>query len=172
VADAQLEATAAPDHGAARIAFVNNGGLRADLLPKDGQVTHAEVFAVHPFGNVLVTLNLTGRQIHQLLESQWLNAGSLLQVSRGFSYRWSASAMPGQRIVPADIRLNGAPLQEDAVYRVTVNDFLAGGGDGYAVLQAGTDRLTGDFDVDVLERYLDTGVRQATPAGGRVQLLP
>ncbi|HXC59045.1 MAG TPA: bifunctional metallophosphatase/5'-nucleotidase [Steroidobacteraceae bacterium] len=172
VVDAQLEATAAPDRGAAQIAFVNNGGLRADLLPRNGQVTHADVFAVHPFGNVLVTLNLTGRQIHQLLEAQWLNAGSLLQVSRGFSYSWSASAKPGQRIAPADIRLNGAPLQQDAVYRVTVNDFLAGGGDGYTALQAGTDRLTGDFDVDVLERYLNTGVRQATPAGGRVQLLP
>lgn len=172
VADAQLEATAAPGRGAAQIAFVNNGGLRADLIPKDGKVTHADVFAVHPFGNVLVTLSLTGLQIEQLLEAQWFNAGSLLQVSRGFSYRWSASVMPGDRIAPADIRLNGTSLQPNGVYRVTVNDFLVGGGDGYTVLQQGTDPLTGDIDVDVLERYLGSSVSRVAPAGGRVERLP
>ena len=172
VADAQLEATAAPDHGAAQIAFVNNGGLRADLVPKDGGVTHADVFAVHPFGNVLVTVSLTGRQIDQLLETQWTHAGSLLQVSNGFSYRWSASAMPGERVAMGDIRLHGVPLQPDAVYRVTLNDFLVNGGDGYTVLQDSTERLTGDIDVDMLERYLVAHVVRSTPAGGRIERVP
>jgi 5'-nucleotidase len=121
---------------------------------------------------VLVVLNLTGQQIDQLLETQWINAGSLLQVSRGFSYRWSASAAPGGRIAPGDILLNGVPLQPDSTYRVTVNDFLADGGDGYAVLRQGTNRLVGEADVDVLERYLDSPVPRTVPEGGRVERLP
>ncbi len=171
VADAQLEATAAADRGGAQIALVNNGSLRADVVPRNGGVTHADAAAVHPFGNVLVTVSLTGQQIDQLLETQWINAGSLLQVSRGFTYRWSASAPPGQRIAPGDLRLNGVPLQPDATYRVTVNDFLVGGGDGYAVLQQSTDRRVGEGDVEVLERYLTAGPREV-PAGGRVERLP
>lgn len=172
IADAYLESTAPPDHGGAQIAFVNNGGLRADLIPRNGSVTHSDVAAVHPFGNVLVTLSLTGRQIDQVLETQWMNAGTLLQVSRGFSYRWSASAPPGERIAPGDLRLNGVPLQPDAVYRVTVNDFLVGGGDGYALLQQGTDRVVGEGDIDVLEQYLSAPTPREAPAGGRVERLP
>jgi 5'-nucleotidase len=172
IADAQLRETRDPARGGARIAFVNNGGLRADLNARPGGVTYDEVFAVHPFGNVLVTLTLTGAQIHALLEQQWQGAGSLLQVSEGFSYTWQASAPAGRRVDFARIRLDGQPLDPAATYRVTLTDFLAGGGDGYTVLRQGTDPLTGPLDVDLLERLLAERSPLAPPVGGRVTRLP
>jgi 5'-nucleotidase len=172
IADAQLRETRDPARGGASIAFVNNGGLRADLNARPGGVTYDEVFAVHPFGNILVTLTLTGAQIHTLLEQQWQGAGSLLQVSEGFSYTWQASAPAGQRVDFARIRLDGRPLDPAATYRVTVNDFLAGGGDGYTVLRQGAAPLNGALDVDLLERLLAEHSPLALPAGGRVTRLP
>ena len=171
IADAQLAATRDPSRGGARVAFVNNGGLRADLNSGTDGVTYEEVFAVHPFGNVLVTLTLSGAQIHALLEQQWQGAGSLLQVSEGFSYVWNATAAPGERVDPAQIRLDGAPLDPAASYRVTVNDFLAGGGDGYTVLRSGTDPRTGPPDVDVLEGWLAQHSPVELPVSNRVTRL-
>ncbi len=172
VADAQLQATAAPDKGGAQIAFVNNGGLRADLSAPDGEVSYASAFNVHPFGNILVTLTLSGAQIDTALETQWQGAGSLLQVSGGLKFRWHAGAPAGGKIAPGDILLDGKPLAPDGLYRVTVSDFLAGGGDGYAVLKQGRDRLNGPPDLEALERYLETHSPVAPPATGRITKLP
>ena len=77
IADAQLAATSAAANGGAQIAFMNPGGVRADLDyeqisggEQPGQVTYGEAFSVQPFGNTLVTMDLTGAQIEQLLEQQ------------------------------------------------------------------------------------------------------
>jgi 5'-nucleotidase len=153
------------------MAFVNNGGLRADRAAADGIVTYARAFAVHPFGNFVVTITLTGAQIDQLLETQWLGAGSLLQVSDGLQFRWNPQAPPGQRIAPGDIRLNGQPLVPEQSYRIAVSDFLAGGGDGYAVLKEGRDRKVGLSDLDLLQQYLAAHSPLAVPAGGRIERL-
>ncbi|HEV3008169.1 MAG TPA: bifunctional metallophosphatase/5'-nucleotidase, partial [Burkholderiales bacterium] len=86
IADSQLAAT--KDAGAV-VAFMNAGGIRAPLERKgDGAVTYAEVYAVYPFNNRLVTMSLTGAQILRLLDQQ---RSSMLQVSRGFTYAWDAS---------------------------------------------------------------------------------
>lgn len=172
IADAQLAATAAPDKGGAQIAFTNNGGLRGDLAAPDGSVTYEQVFGVHPFGNHLVTLSLTGAEIDTLLETQWLNAGSLLQVSSGFEYEWIDSEPPGQRIAPGAMRLHGTPLQPDTLYRVTVSDFLAAGGDGYTVLTKGRDAVTGVVDAEALEQYLAARSPVPLPSTGRITKLP
>jgi 5'-nucleotidase len=172
VADGQLAITAAPQSGGAQMAIVNNGSLRNDLAPADGRVSYEQAFGVHPFGNYLVTLSLTGREIDTLLETQWQGAGSLLQVSSGLQFRWSASKPPGERIAPGDILLRGQPLQPDTLYRVTVTDFLAGGGDGYVVLKEGRDRVVGPLDVEALERYLGRQSPIALPAAGRITKLP
>jgi 5'-nucleotidase len=172
IADAQLAITAAPASGGAQLAITNNGGLRADLNSPDGRVTHEHAFAVHPFGNHLVTLTLTGSEIDALLEKQWQDAGSLLQVSATLTYRWSASRAPGERVAPGDILLDGKPITPDGRYRVTVTDFLADGGDGYTILRQGRDRVVGPTDVDALESYLQAHSPIAPPATARITKLP
>jgi 5'-nucleotidase len=150
IADSQLAATR---EAKAQVAFMNPGGIRADL--DAGDVSYGEAFSVQPFGNTLVTLTLTGAQLHTLLEQQW--EGSLvriLQPSQGFGYTWKASAPVGQKVDPASMRLHGAPVDPAGRYRVTVNSFLANGGDGFRVLTQGTERRGGPVDVDALEAWL------------------
>jgi 5'-nucleotidase len=162
IADAQLAATEAPRDGGAEVAFMNSGGIRSNLFyeasdeENDGEVTYAEVFAVHPFGNRLVTMTLTGAQIHELLEQQWENrpAQNILMPSAGFSYTWSRRAPAGGKVGAASISINGVTADPSRSYRVTVNDFLAGGGDGFPLLREGTDRVDGIADAEALERYL------------------
>jgi 5'-nucleotidase len=161
IADAQLAATSSPGTGGAQIAFMNPGGIRTDL--DAGPVTYGEAFSVQPFGNSLVTMTLTGAQIDTLLEQQFsgANAGRprVLQPSAGFSYTWNPNAPEGARVDPATIALNGTPLDPQASYRVTVNSFLAEGGDAFAVLTEGTNRLGGAIDVDAFEAFF----RQNSP---------
>jgi 2',3'-cyclic-nucleotide 2'-phosphodiesterase (5'-nucleotidase family) len=131
----------------AQLAFMNRGGVRAD--PDAGPITWGELFTIHPFGNSLVTMTLTGAQMSTLLEQQWVGQTSprILQVS-GITYAWSASAPAGARV--SAVVVGGAPLDPAASYRVVVNSFLAGGGDNFTVLAAGTDRVGGDVDLDAL----------------------
>jgi 5'-nucleotidase len=159
IADAQLQATASAGLGDAVVAFMNPGGIRENFLfaaseamEGDGNVTFGEAFAVQPFTNNLVTMTLTGQQIHDLLEEQFSN-GNILQVSAGFSYTWNAAGAIGDRVDPADIVIAGGALNLAGDYRVTVNNFLAGGGDGFSVLTLGTDLLTGEIDLDALVTY-------------------
>ena len=155
IADAQLAAT--KDAGA-QVAFMNPGGIRAPLpMPADGLVRYEDLFSVQPFYNNLVTMTLSGAQVLQLLEQQWSGQGAggrLMHVSRGFSYSWDASRPPGQRVVPGSVHLAGQPLDANANVRVTVNAFMAGGGDSFAVLKEGRDQATGMMDVDALELYV------------------
>jgi 5'-nucleotidase len=165
IADAQLADTRAADRGNAVVAFMNPGGIRTDLIfgqisggEAPGQVTYGESFAVQPFGNNLVTMTLTGAQIDTLLEQQWSGVGNttspkVLQVSNGFTYTWDASRAIGDRVDPATIRINGTAVSPSGQYRVTVNSFLADGGDGFAVLRDGASRLGGVVDTDALESY-------------------
>ena len=155
IADAQLAATR--DAGAV-VAFMNPGGIRAALdMPADGLVRYADLFAVQPFYNNLMTMTLTGAQLLQLLEQQWSNrsdGGRVLHVSQGFSYSWDAKAPVGQRVVPGSVRIYGQPLDPAADVRITVNSFLGGGGDNFPVLRQGRDRRTGMMDVDALELFV------------------
>ena len=156
IADAQLAAT--KDAGA-QLALMNPGGIRAPLqMPADGVVTYGDIFSVQPFYNNLVTMTLTGAQLVQVLEQQWagqpLASGRVMQVSKGFSYSWDAARPVGQRVVPGSLRLNGQPITATQKLRVTVNGFLAGGGDNFTLLKQGGEPRTGMMDVDALEAYL------------------
>jgi 5'-nucleotidase len=179
IADSQLLATTPANLGNAKIAFMNPGGIRADLnfVPPDGNVTYGAAFAVQPFGNSLVTMTLTGAHIDTLLEQQFDNPAigerRMLQVSNGFTYSWSASAATGNKVDPTSIKLNGVTIDPTATYRVTVNNFLADGGDNFAVLRNGIDRLGGDVDLDAVEKYfLAQGGPIAPPALNRITMLP
>jgi len=157
VADAQLAATRAAADGGAQIALMNPGGLRANLsAAADGSVRYEDLFAVQPFYNNLVTITLTGAQIVQVLEQQWLNQPRprVLQVSKGFSYSWDNAKPAGQRVVPGSATLDGKPLDAAASYRVTVNSFLADGGDNFGAFKQGRDLRTGAMDVDAFEQFI------------------
>ncbi len=156
IADAQLAATSAPDKGGAVIAFTNPGGIRTGLKrSQDGTVTYADLFAAQPFGNNLVTLTLTGAQIKTLLEQQWLDQPKprVLQVSKGFAYTWDDRRARGDFAPAAGITLEGRAIDPTAKYRVTVNAFLADGGDGFLVLKEADEPLAGPFEVPTLEAY-------------------
>ncbi len=165
VADSQLAATAPSDFGSSVIAFMNPGGLRVDLVynqisggEQPGEVTYGELFNVQPFGNSLVVKTCTGAQIDALLEQQFDNptpgGTRFLQVSNGFSYTWDGAAAVGSKIDPSTIQLNGVTLGSGTGYRVTMNSFLASGGDGFTTFNACTDALGGEIDLDAAGRYI------------------
>jgi 5'-nucleotidase len=156
IADAQLAATLTERDGKAAIAFMNPGGIRTDLLKKEGgKVTYAELFAVQPFSNALVTMDLTGAQIKALLEQQWINQPKprILQVSKGFTYTWDNARPVEDRVLADSIKVNGRPLTMDMTYRVTINSFLADGGDGFSVLKQGKNLQYGPSDIDAFSAY-------------------
>jgi 5'-nucleotidase len=182
IADAQLAATVDPALGGAVVAFMNPGGIREDLnYPQsgtegDGNVTYGEAFTVQPFGNSLVTMTLTGTQIDALLEQQATAGGDglgrTLQISNGFTYEWSVSAPVGEKVDIASIMINGVPIDPNVSYRVTVNSFLADGGDRFTILIEGTDRLGGEVDLDALVKYFETNSPIAPGPQNRIVLIP
>ena len=160
LADAHLEATR---EAGAVVAFMNRGGMRNDILfassgpESDGELTYAEAFSVQPFGNSMVTMTLTGRQIDTLLEQQFrdeeVTTRGVLQVSRGFSYAWDGTQPVGSRVDISGIKISGVAVEPDATYRITANSYLADGGSGFSVFTEGTDRTGGIIDVDALTAY-------------------
>jgi 5'-nucleotidase len=171
IADAQLAATSAAANGGAVIAFTNPGGVRADITHKEnGAVTYADLFASQPFRNQLVTITLTGKQIKDMLEQQWLDPKRprILQVSKGFGYTWDGSKGDGERVIAERMSLNGQPVDPAASYRVTVNNFLFVGGDGFTVLTQGTAPQVGSYDVDALHAYFGANSPVGPTAADRI----
>jgi 5'-nucleotidase len=160
IADAQLAAT--DDEVGAVAAFMNPGGVRADL--DAGDVTYEEAFTVQPFANNLVTLDLTGAQLYCMLEQGFQGGNTPLYPSATVRYvvdkaGTSAPAntdacVTGHRIVTGSLSIGGQQVQLGNTYRITVNNFLAGGGDGYSVLRSGTNAVTGPIDLDAFIAYL------------------
>ena len=174
IADAQLAATSTQAEGAAVIAFTNPGGVRTDIPAKeDGAVSYADLFASQPFRNQLVTLTLTGMQIKNALEQQWLDPKRprILQVSKGFGYAWDPARPYGEHVIAERMSLNGRPIDPAAGYRVTVNNYLAAGGDGFSVLKEGTAQRFGVYDVDALYAYFQAHSPIAPAAAGRIARL-
>jgi 5'-nucleotidase len=172
IADAQLAATRSPQAGGSQIAFMNPGGVRADIVPgPDGSVTYGQIFAAQPFGNSLVVKSFTGRQVRALLEQQFsgpkgIEAPVILLPSHTFRYAYDLSRPAGQRIVNAQVE--GRPLRDEAVYRVTMNSFLASGGDNFTVFREGANQVGGPQDLDALEAYIRSGARMPHPADPRI----
>ncbi|AZC16442.1 MULTISPECIES: bifunctional metallophosphatase/5'-nucleotidase [Pseudomonas] len=176
IADAHL---AAGQANGAKIAFMNTGGIRSDLALEPGQakLNYGQLATLQPFNNALVAFDLTGRQLQQVLNQQWKGTddANILQVSRGFSYRWDAKRPVGDRVVPGSLRLDGQPLRADARYRVVMNAFLGEGGDRFSLFKDGTQRSDlGISDLDAMLQYLKDMEHQGKPAGsatsaGRIQ---
>ena len=198
IADTQLRATQPPAFGGAQMAFMNAGGVRSPgFVPAAGAtapfaLTYGAVFTVQPFGNSLVTMTLTSAQLKALLEQQFAGCGAQvanlpLQPSNGLRVTWSASAAPCARIVDVDFTptdviatppvvtgpavalvKDGVVLEPTRAWRVTVNNFMASGGDGYSTLTAGTDRLGGAQDIDALRAYMASTLAPNAPYDPRL----
>jgi 5'-nucleotidase len=164
IADAQRAATGT------QVAFMNPGGIRADIAA--GPVTWGTLFAVQPFANSLVRMDLSGQDIKDLLEQQW--AGQpfpRIMKSAGISYSWSATLPVGARV--SDIRVGGVPVDPMASYAVTVNNFMATGGDNFTVLLRGRNQVGGDVDLDALIAHVRSLPQPFSAAvEGRITLLP
>ena len=186
IADAQLNATTPTNKGGAVMAFMNSGGIRADLTyagsragEGDGKVTYGESFTVQPFGNSLVVKSMTGQQVYDLLNQQWASnqfadGGRTLQVSKSLTYQHTftpnTSPLGANYVCDGSVKLNGAPIDKAASYRVTMNSFLATGGDNYSVFNLGTNQLGGDVDLDALELYFTANPSGVAPgARDRIQ---
>ncbi|NED85108.1 bifunctional metallophosphatase/5'-nucleotidase [Streptomyces sp. SID11233] len=173
IADAQLEGLAPADKGGAVVAFMNPGGIRADLVYKasgsegDGVVTYGESFTVQPFTNMMNVLDLTGAQLVSALQQQVSGANEaspkILQVSKGLTYTLDMTKSGADRVVVGTILLNGEAIDPAKTYRVAMNEFLAGGGDGFAALGEGTNKLVGASDLDLFNDYLAAHSTAAAP---------
>ncbi|MFE7242008.1 bifunctional metallophosphatase/5'-nucleotidase [Streptomyces sp. NPDC057580] len=173
IADAQLEGLAPADKGGAVVAFMNPGGIRADLVYKstgsegDGVVTYGESFTVQPFTNMMNVVDLTGAQLITALQQQVSGSNEaspkILQVSKGLTYTLDMTKTGAARVVVDTIKLNGAAIDPAKTYRVAMNEFLAGGGDGFAALGQGTNKLVGASDLDLFNAYLSAHSSAAAP---------
>ncbi|MBA2953147.1 ExeM/NucH family extracellular endonuclease [Nocardioides sp. MAH-18] len=171
---AEVQRWATPDTvGAADIAFMNPGGLRTDMVGTVNgtarDLTYREAANVQPFANTLVNMDLTGAQIETVLEQQWQRtaAGAVptrpflrLGVSEGFTYTYTQRPDPanaGQKLGEVTAMwLDGEPIDPAASYSVTVNSFLASGGDNFRELANGTTKQdTGITDLQAMVDYLD-----------------
>ncbi|MEV6395684.1 bifunctional metallophosphatase/5'-nucleotidase [Streptomyces sp. NPDC051907] len=185
IADAQLQGLAPADKGGAQLALMNPGGIRSDLVYKasggegDGVVTYGESFTVQPFTNMMNVVDLTGAQLITALQQQVSGPNEaspkILQVSQGFTYTLDLTKTGAARVVVDSVKLNGAAIDPGKTYRVAMNEFLAGGGDGFAVLKEHKNKLVGASDLDVFNAYLaanSTAAKPITPpAANRITVI-
>ncbi|MBA2444797.1 MAG: 5'-nucleotidase C-terminal domain-containing protein [Nocardioidaceae bacterium] len=185
IADAQkADPSVIPPGGEApTIAFMNPGGIRADLIENaNGDVTYEAAFTTQPFNNYLVSMDLTGQQILDLLEQQWsgdnASFNKILQVS-GIEYTWDQSEPPGSKVVTGSVMVdsNGdgtadAPLNPALTYRIVCNSFLSDGGDSFSVFASGTDKYIGGLDIDALVNYLNVNDPYTPVATDRIDVQP
>ncbi|MEU8432502.1 bifunctional metallophosphatase/5'-nucleotidase [Streptomyces sp. NPDC029216] len=185
IADAQLDATSAADKGGAQLAIMNPGGIRADLAYKaagdegDGVVTYGESYTVQPFNNLLDVVDLTGAQLITALQQQVsgpVNGPNpkILQVSKGFTYTLDMTKTGADRVVVDSVKLNGAAIDPAKTYRVVMNEFLAGGGDGFTVLKEHKNKLVGMPDLEAFNVLLAKSTAAAPiapPAADRITVV-
>ena len=172
ISDGQYYVARAGDKGRADFSLMNNGGARTDLNPEaDGTVRYGQIFALQPFANNLVTKAYTGAEVKAVLEQQFVvgekdrSRPNLMAPSANFTFSIDRSRPAGQRIVA--MMLGGKPLDPARTYRVTINNFLASGGDNFPALAVGRDAADGGLDLDATEAYLATN--PVAPKGGRIK---
>lgn len=167
------------------LALMNPGGIRAGLTyaakgaEGDGVVTYAEGFTVQPFANTVNLQDFTGAQVVQALKEQVSGSNAaapkILQISSGLTYTLDLTKTGADRVVTDSVKLNGAPIDPAATYRVATNSFLAGGGDGFTTLGLGTGDLVGTDDLAALGKYLTANSSAtapiAPPAANRITIV-
>jgi len=147
VADALLEYGRAQGWGT-EVSFYNGAGLRASLLA--GELTYGLLFDALPFGNTVVSVDLTGKDLLAVLEAASGGAGRLHPGGVRWTYRFENA--PGKRVLSATV--GGSPIDPTRVYHVATIDYLYLGGDGHAEFAAGTNLLFGELDIDAVAGYI------------------
>lgn len=171
IADAQLAATR--DAGA-EIALMGSCGIRTGLRLRDGgAIVFEDLFSAQPFGNQLVTVTLSGAELLDSLRRQFRGSGgcSRMQASASLSYAWDGRRDGADRLLADSVRVNGQALDLRRSYRVTINNFMHGGGDGFSEFAAGRDARTGPLDLDALEAFARSQSLLQPPADARVRRL-
>jgi 5'-nucleotidase len=179
ISDAMLaDESVVTDGKAIDVALMNPGGIRADLQAGDGgAITYGAAFSVQPFNNYLVSLDLTGEELTELLEQQWSGANGggegkwkILQVA-GLEYTWNKAAPEGSKLVAGSVKVGGEALDPARTYRVVTNSFLADGGDGFSVFDTdGENKYFGGLDIDALAAYLTAHDPYTPVATDRIDL--
>ncbi|MGO4596042.1 bifunctional metallophosphatase/5'-nucleotidase [Terrabacter sp. 2RAF25] len=168
IADAQLADPSVVTGGKTPVvAFMNPGGIRADLVAgANGNITYQSAFTVQPFNNYLVSMDITGQGIYDLLNQQFNGANSagspkVLQISKGFTYSYTQLGNGTEKtdndtatVDDGSVKLNGVPVDKAATYRIVTNNFLSDGGDGFPAFKAGTAKYFGGLDIDGFAAYL------------------
>lgn len=138
LADAILDRV--KDQGA-DIAFQNGGGIRASI--DAGEITMGEVLTVLPFSNTLATVDISGADVIEALENGVSDvengAGRFSQVA-GLKYSYTLSKPVGERVSDVMVRGEGdawVPIDEEATYTIVTNNYVRGGGDGFATFAEG-----------------------------------
>ena len=173
IADAQWTSTASADRGRSDFALMNPGGVRADILiqPGGGTVNFGQLFKVQPFGNTMVVKRMTGQQVKDLLEHQFANLDrpKVLFPSESLQYEVDLRQSKGQRVV--NIQIAQKPLELTHAYHVTMNSFLASGGDGFSQFKQAPTVSGGELDVDALSAYLRQHPGIKPPVTDRIRML-
>ncbi len=144
------------------VAFYNGAGIRASI-PK-GDFTYAKLAEVLPFQNTVVSVDLTGAALREVLEGMAGSAGRLFMSGGTMRYRFANP--PGKRVLDATV--GGAPIDPARVYHVATIDYLLGGGDGHAEFAKGTNVVYGDLDVEVVAAYAKAHSPLPATSPGRV----
>ena len=181
IADAQLYNTSNPNYGGAVVAFTNPESIRSNLILSGSKlpanITYGEIFSVQPFGDNLTTMTLNGTQINTLLEQQFDNTslgnrGIVLQVSKGFGYSWNKSAPVGKKVNISNIKINGTPIDPNSFYNVTVDEFMAEGGNNFSVLKAEVNRTKLSLlDINATVDYFNHSSPVQSGSGNRIAMV-
>ncbi len=182
---------------ATTIAVTNGGGIRGDKIYPKGEITTATLTQMHPFGNSIVIVKLTGKQFKEILERgaaalrskndprdpKTIDTGAFLQVSgikevidvdktpQQLDPTNSKIVVPGERVV--SVTINGKPLDPNKVYTVAVNDYIAHGGDGYVTLGNLPDsakNFTYIYLTDALYKYIKAHTPISPKVEGRITI--
>ncbi|MBT8349650.1 MAG: 5'-nucleotidase C-terminal domain-containing protein [Deltaproteobacteria bacterium] len=152
------------DKTSSDIAFQNGGGIRASISP--GAITYRDILTVQPFGNTLVIVDMTGAQIMDALNfaATKVGSGAFLHVS---GLKWTIMGEKAKNVMVAD-----QPIELGKTYQVVTNNFMATGGDGYAMLKPLPQEDTGFVDADAFKDYVTKLDRVEPKLEGRLTITP
>jgi len=181
-----------------KIAVTNGGGIRGDKIYPKGEITTTTITEMHPFGNSIVVVKLTGEQLKEVLERgaaalrsandprdpATIGSGSFSQMAgleitidisktpQQLSSDNMSIAVPGERVT--EVLVGGEPLDMGKIYEVAVNDFIARGGDGYLTLKNLPDAdkdFTYVYLTDALYLYIKNHTPISPEIEGRITIL-
>lgn len=138
------------DETGSQIAFQNSGGIRSALYK--GEVKMKDIYTVLPFDNNAVTMDLTGKQILDIMEKALMPGGHRMQVS-GITVKYDSKRPAGEKIV--ELKIAGEKVDFNKFYKIVTNSFLAEGGDNFTVFKTGKNIQYGELLRDIFKKYLE-----------------